>query len=465
MAAAVATPNVFAFPKDVLTEASIPTSAPVRSRKLADAWARHGRVLITLADQGLVSVASFATNFLLLHHFSHDAAHYALYTLAFNLMIWAGEFQATLVFTPHTIRSPHLSGEALRRFHGSTLLHNTAVSAISALLILGAAAFEWSSDRAMGAVLLTLGLGTIVIGLRNYARPYAFTARRPMSAFLLDLAVAVLQIGGVLVLAKFNVLDAWTAVAVVAVSSALPAIVWLLASHRHFDPNVKQALRDLRDAWPQTKWVFLSGMTWNAGMLLYPWLIKSIKGDIAVATWGACFQLACVANPLLMGLQNFIGPRVAEAVTELPRRTFGRYVYRTALSTAAVMTLPAILLSLYADAALSWLTRGAFTGQHVAITFLCLSIVVQAITFTLSRGLFALHRADFDLYCNSLPLITLFTLGIHLTQTFGVVGATFSLLTASLLSAASRSILFAIALRQKPNDSIPAVPEFVEAVV
>ncbi|MGC4031593.1 MAG: hypothetical protein QM754_07650 [Tepidisphaeraceae bacterium] len=437
--------------------------------RIRSAWQRHGRVLLTLTDQGLVSVATFATNFLLLNHFRNDVSHYAAYTLAFNLMIWAAEFQATLVFTPHTIRSPRLHGQALRQFHGSTLLQNTAVSLITAIATLIASGITFSSDREMALVLLTLGLGTVFIGLRSYARPYCFTARHPMAAVALDLAVAVLQIAGILALKSTNTLSASTAIVVVAAAAALPSIYWLIATRRRFEPHAGAAWHDLRESWPQTKWVFLSGLTWNAGMLLYPWLIKLLGGDVGVAVWGACYQLACVANPLLMGLQNFIGPRIAEAVTEMTGHAFRRYVYRVAIWTAIVMTGPAVFVSLFADTALSWLTHGKFTGQHSAISFLCSAIIVQAITFTLSRGLFALHRADLDMYCNSLPLITLFTVGIAATHYHGVAGAAASMLIAQLLAASSRAILFAWAVRRAhptTPDELPPTPQIVaEAAV
>ena len=166
-----------------------------------------------------------------------------------------------------------------------------------------------------------------------------------------------------------------------------------------------------------------------------------------MAVWGACYQLACVANPLMMGMQNFIGPRIAEACIEMPPREFTRHVYRIALFTALLMAGPAILLSIYADPALAWLSKGKYTGHSLAITLLCAGIVVQAITFTLSRGLFALKRADLDLYCNFLPLLTLLTFGVWATHAYGVAGAAGSLLVAQFLSATSRAVLFVVAVR------------------
>lgn len=436
-----------------MSEISSPSSEIAAPRSLIE----RSRVLITLCDQGLVSAASFATNFLLLHHFSSEqVSHYAYYTLAFNLMIWAAELQNTLVITPHTMLTPRMSGDALRRFHGSTLLQSTFVSVITMILTAVGGAFAFGRDRELSFVLFALAVGAVAIGLRNYARPYAFAARKPIVATLLDLAVAILQIGGVIALERTGTLSAYSAILVIAAASAIPSLVWFVLQRSHFRPSVRHAIQDYKVEWPNTRWVFLSGMLWNGGMQLYPWLILICSGDREVAVWGACYQLACVANPLLMGLQNFIGPRIAEAFAEMSRPAFAQHVLRTAGVVSLLMTGPAILLSFFADDALRWLTKGEFTGHQQAITLLCAMIVIQAITFTLSRGLFALNRADLDLYCNILPLLTLFTLGVWATTSRGVDGAAASMLVAQVLSASSRGVLFFWAL------SRPAAPAGIE---
>jgi len=422
-------------------ETSNPAAEPQRS------LLERGRVFITLFDQGLVSAASFATNFILLHHFAGDqASHYAYYTLAFNLMIWAAEFQNTLVITPHTMLTPRMAGERLRRFHGSTLLQSTVVSIATMILTAIAAGVAFGRDRELSFVLFALAVGAVAIGLRNYARPYAFAARSPITAAALDLAVSVLQIGGVLALKWTNHLSATTAILVIAAAAALPSLVWLAVQRHRFSPRMRHAIEDYKLEWPNTRWVFLSGLFWNSGMQLYPWLILICSGQHEVAVWGACYQLACVANPLLTGLQNFIGPRIAEACAEMTKPAFARHVLQIAGLASFLMAGPAVLLSFFADDALRWLTQGAFVGHQQAITVLCVMIVIQAITFTLSRGLFALNRADLDLYCNILPLIVLFTLGVWATRLHGMDGAAVSMLVAQILSAGSRGVLFAWAI-------------------
>jgi len=391
----------------------------------------RSRVFITLFDQALVSVASFFTNFLLLRHFAHDSEHYAYYTLAFNLMIWAAEFQAMLVLTPHTMRTPRLGGQALRRFHGSTLLQSTGVSLLTGAGMLIAAMMASGRDVQMSYVLLALAAGALVIGLRNYVRPYLFAAKSPMTAVAVDLTAAVLQIGGLLVLQKMGYLSAWSAILIMAIAAAVPSLIWLIWARRLFSPSVSVSITDFKQDWSITRWVFLSGMTWNIGMQLYPWLIVWTRGKEDVAIWGACFQLACVANPLLMGLQNFIGPRIAEAHVELSSHDFARHVYKTCVKTSLLMTGPAIVLSVFADDALRWITHGQFTGHATTITLLCAAIVVQAGTFTLSRGLFAMQRADIDMYCNLLPMGVLFTIGFWATSHYGVSGAAASMVIAN----------------------------------
>lgn len=421
----------------------------------------RARVLITLADQGLVSVASFATTFLLLRHFEGTpeaaARNFAYFTLAGNLIIWASEFQAALVFTPHTILTPRLSGDALRRFHGSTLIHNTALTLLTVFATLVGAACLFPRKHEMAVVLAVLAPCLLLISLRNYVRPYAFAARTPISAFILDFTVAVLQIGGLLLLKHFDHLEAWTATAMMG-AACLPAVVWLYLHRHQFQPSVADSITDVKNEWPHSRFVFLSGMVWNAGMQLYVWLIAIFAGDTEVAVWGACYQLACVANPLMMGMQNFIGPRIAEACIEMPHRQFTRHVYKIALLTTLMMAAPAVLLSIYAGPALVWLSKGKYTGHATTIAFLCGAIVVQAITFTLSRGLFALKRADLDLYCNFLPLITLLTFGVWATHAYGVTGAAASLLVAQLLSSSSRGILFWIAVKQDATKLTPLHP-------
>ncbi len=420
-------------------------------------------MLVTLFDQGLVSIASFVTNFLLLHHFSDAKSHYAYYTLAFNLMIWAAELQNTLVITPHTILTPRLRGAALRRFHGSTLVQSIVVSIGTMLLTAVGGLIAVGRDRELSLVLFALAAGAVAIGLRNYARPYAFAARRPTVAAILDLAVSALQIGGVLLLAYTDALSAWTAVATVGAAAAVPSLVWLFVQRHHFHPRLGHAIEDYKIEWPNTRWVFLSGMLWNGGMQLYPWLILICSGQPEVAVWGACYQLACVANPLMMGLQNFIGPRIAEAYAEMNRGAFASYVAKIATFACLLMTGPAVLLSIYADTALQWLTKGQYQGHQQAITLLCAMIVFQAITFTLSRGLFALNRADLDLYCNILPLLILFTLGIWATTAHGVDGAAASMLAAQLLSGLSRGVFFFWALKRPAVNRAELLPSAVGA--
>ena len=424
-------------------ETTLPVVAVARTGRA------HWRAFLTLTDQGLVSVASFVTNFLLIRHFAADKEHYAYYTLAFNLLIWVAEFHATLVFTPHTILSPRRTGAALRRLHGSTLVHHFAVSLIATLAMAIAGFAMLGRDQEMATVLFVLAGGAIAIGLRNYARPYSFTAREPMKAVVLDTAVCGLQIGGVILLAQLHWLSAASAVGVTAAAAALPAGVWLFVKRKAFSVSLPDALADLKTEWPHTRWVLFSGMVWNAGMQLYPWLIAVLVGKIEVAIWGACYQLAAVANPLLMGLQNFIGPRVAEAYTERDRLAFARFVYKVAFATVAMMVGPAVVLSIFASKALTWLSHGEYTGHRLAITLLCAAIVMQSLTFTLSRGLFALQRADLDMYCNFGPLLLLFTGGTWLTLHYGTTGAAGSLLIAQFLSSGSRAIVFGLAARHE----------------
>lgn len=429
------------------------------------------RALFTLADQGVVSVANFVANVVIARYFGAfgepGKANYAEYTLAFNLMLWIGELHVSIVHTPHTMHSPKLAGDNLRRFHGSTLIQHFILSFLAMVALFCASPFasHWG-DAAMGKALIALAIGTAFIGLRNYLRPYQFALRSPLPALVVDIFVCLIQIGGLLALKQMGKLTTESALLTLAIAAGLPSILWLVVQRKRFTFSMGGLREGFLGHWSNTRWILISSLVWNAGMLMYPWLIASIRGKQDVALWGYCYQLAAIGNPMLMGLQSFVGPRIAEAYAERTPREFRHFVYRAGTVTLLLMIGPAVLLCSFSGVLLHWISKGAYSWEPVAIIAISAAIVLQAGTFALSRGLFAIHRGDLDLYANFGPLVVMFALGVPLVKYFGASGAALSLLAAQLMSNGLRTILFryAFSKHQEPALKIEEPPEMAESL-
>jgi O-antigen/teichoic acid export membrane protein len=222
-----------------------------------------------------------------------------------------------------------------------------------------------------------------------------------------------------------------------------------VASLRRTSPAIDAAREDFRWIWPQARFVFASGLLWAAGMHLYPWLIDVNAGHAAVGVWSACFTVAAVGNPLMQGTINVIGPSIARQFTLRPIGQFRRYVCNLAGGFILIMSMLAVPLAIFGDDIVRLLFGPAYAGHRIVVALLALALVARSAGYAFSRGLFALDRADLDLYTNAAPIVVLLLLGVPLTARFGAEGAAASLLIAQLLGTLIRGVFFVRVTRER----------------
>ena len=306
----------------------------------------------------------------------------------------------------------------------------------------GAAYLHGGEGRDLSPVLLALsGFGLTAILARYFARVFSFNVQRPRLALGIDAAVLVLQLGALALLAHLGRLNGWTAVLAVGVANALAAAAWFAACRGRFEPRPRQAVREMAQTWRLSRWVFLSGVLWVLGVHLYPWLIGATLGQDDVGVWGACFGIAAVANPLLMGLQNLIGPAIAHAYPTKTPAEFRRYVLGVSAAFGAALVPFAVLASFYGDGFVR-LYGERYAGHGHVVAILAVSCVAQALAYSLSRGLFAVHQARQDTVANVLVLIVLAAAGYPLIHGYGVAGAAVCLVVSEAIGAAYRAGVF-----------------------
>lgn len=400
------------------------------------------RALVALADQGVVSIATFLTGMLVTRQAqSKDEA--ALYFLAFTIWIIIGEVGNSLVSTPHMIRSPRLHGNRLREFNGAMLLLQLILSVGLTLLVIIVAIFcAIDGAREMSLMLLMTGVCAAPISLRNFARNFSFARHDTLGAFALDLVVSVLQLGLLALLYVNHQLSWWHALLIVGLANLIGAGIFLGALRELFHVRRLRALASIRKSWLDSRWLLASSLTWIAGTHLYPWMVFMISGRAEAAIWGVCFQLAAVGNPLLMAAQNFLGPQIAHAHARLDVVGFRRYVIAaTALFALAILPV-SIVMAVASPSLLPMLYGDEYLNHHQAASTLVFAMTFTAVSFGVSRGLFNLNRAHLDLCANALPIITLFSIGVLLCWQKGAAGAAMSLLIGLGLACAFRTIAF-----------------------
>jgi O-antigen/teichoic acid export membrane protein len=399
--------------------------------------------MIALADQAIVSVVTFATGILVARASGDATSPLALYFLGLTLWLLAGEIGFSLVSTPHMLRLPRLSGERMRVFNGSMLgiqLGLVLLITLAAAIAAGLSLVIRQIDMAL--MLLLSGVAVAPITLRNFARQMCFARRESSSAFVLDASVSALQLLSIVALFVLDHLNWMTALASIAIANVAGCLGFFVLRSDQFSFDRRRCLIDLRRSWITSRWLLASSLTWTAGTHLYPWVIALLAERAQASVWGVCYQLASIGNPLVMAIQNVLGPQIAHARVERDAEGFRRYVVRAMLGFGALVLPVAVGMSVFASQLLGRIYGSAYAvHDHIAQTLL-MAVVFMAVSFAASRGLFGLRRADLDFYANFLPILSLVLVGTWLIPIHGARGAAIALLVGLGLACAFRTIAF-----------------------
>jgi len=407
---------------------------------LTGATRRLGVVSVT--DQAAASATNFLTGIIIGRACTKDELGF--YMLGFSLVFVAIELQSSLIATPYMVFSPRLQGRAHKAYTGSTLVHQGVLSALAILGLAVAGIPLWLGlgPAGLASVVWALALAITFILLREYVRRICFANLRMATALVADCAVAVLQLGGLLLLASRGLLSAGRAYGTIGAACGAVAIVWLLANRRMFTVGARQAKADFRRNWQFGKWVFASGVLWAASMYLFPWILAAFDGPAAAGVWAACLGIVNLGNVLLLGGQNFLGPKIANVYAESGPAALRGFVARAAALFCVPLFVFCVALVLVGGPLVELLYGAKYAGNGVVVAVLGFNLVASAVAFSFSRGLFTLERADVDFAINCVALGVLLTLGLWLVKTFGVVGAAAGLLMTNGGAAVARGVVF-----------------------
>ncbi len=195
----------------------------------------------------------------------------------------------------------------------------------------------------------------------------------------------------------------------------------LLLRRREFVVRFSRVAGDLRTTWGLSRWIFLSGIVWTVGTHGYPLLIGGLRGKAEAGVWFACYTLAALANPLLMGITNSLGPAVANRAAANDSAGLRRFVGRSSVAFAGLMACWAMVALIGGELFLK-VYDDKYAGYGALVGVLSLVSVAHSLGFASSRGLFALGGARHDFIANLLALAVMLGLGSWLVWSFGVFG-------------------------------------------
>jgi O-antigen/teichoic acid export membrane protein len=397
----------------------------------------------TLANQGVVSAMNFLTGVLIGRFCTKE--EFGLYMLGFSIVLLVFDLQIALVSTPYMVFSPRLKDKSLYLYSGSSLIHQITLSTIVVfILVLCSVVLSFGiGPPGLYSVFLALVVTIEFIMFREFIRRICFAGLRMEMALFFDIGVATIQLIGLIILAKIGLLSTVRVYLLIGFACGFVDLIWFFLNRLRFKIQISHAISDLTYNWTFAKWVFASGILWTISMNLYPWLLTFFYGAASAGIWGACFGVIAIINVPLTGIQNFLGPKIANIYAEGGVRALRSFTFKISAILFVIMSILCCVLFKFSSYLLVLLYGEKYNGNGLVVVILALNIVATSVAFSFSRALFAIERADIDFKINFIPLLILFTVGIWTVRAFGPIGAAYGLLISNLIAAAIRIASFA----------------------
>lgn len=449
-----------------------------RPQLLERAWlwkllASNRDALVCLFDQGVVSIAGFATSVLIGRM---APAELGVYYLGLTMVLFARGFQQQLVSTPYTIYHHRRSASDLPSYRGSCLLHYLAFLIVTSLYLLvqvavalaGFAMLAWISGNGIDMshwaewiklntdsiqVVPTLSVLLILIPpvlLREIVRHFCFTHSENVSVLGLDSAVSVLQILALLGLGYCGLLSGASAWAAIGVCCALVIAYWYFRYGPPIEFKRERLSADWKLNWSFAKWAVSGQFVGSLATYLLPWLLLLAAGTKGTGFFAACMTLVGVANIFNVGMLNFLTPRAAHVYVNDGNTGLRRLLLRMYGIFLVAVGGFAAFLALFGEPVAVKLFGPDYAGLQATLIVLAVAKLFDGFSHTASAGLFAMEKIKANFWVDVILMLITITAALLLIQPYGVLGAAWTTLIGSVTSALFRSGLVFKFLSMKP---------------
>jgi O-antigen/teichoic acid export membrane protein len=402
----------------------------------------RGVHMLVLADQAIMSVASFVTT-VIIGRFTNPS-QLGAYAIAISVLAAILTIQGSLITLPYSIQRHRPFGTP-QEHAGSALAQGGLLSAlvIAGLAMVAAAWLAFGAAPELVAITWALaGIAPFVL-LREFARRFSFAHVHFGHALALDAAVAVLQLSSLGWLGWTGRMSAVTASLALGVSCAIAAFGWLYVARVEFAIRRAEVCRSLEHGWSIGKWLFINQIMVQVQRYATHWLSFIIAGVAVTGVYAACLSIVAFANPLTFGLGNMLAPRAALAWKEGGGLGLRRQAIRDTLLFAAVLAPFCLLVLLAGNDLMHFLYhRPEYEGRGSVVAILAFASFASAIGTPASNALASMERPRAIFAVGAASAVLTVTLVWWWLVRWGLPGAACGLLIGSTVGSAGLWLSF-----------------------
>ncbi len=404
-----------------------------------------------ILDQAVTSGGRFVSTILVGRACGADGL--GLYSLGMSVAMIALAIQHSLITAPYTAFVHRRTGKSSQqRYAGSMLTAWILLACVIGLISL-AASVILSTQRIEGrlsTLLTVLSIGIPILLLREFIRQLAFAKLQFKAALLVDSLAAFLQTAFLLVLSYRGQLTPGSAWLAIVSAYGMTCAVWFLISQGTFLVRKKDFIQDISQNWRFGRWDLASSVLMNCQLYLMHWCLALWVGVEATGVYAACATVLLFANPIIMGLGNFLMPRVSRTLSTEGIDAMAHVVRKATMVLAGAMTFFSIFAVTLGGFALSIFFGLETTAVHrVVISLLAASATVGSIGIGPEWALLAMQKPRTTFFSACIGLSTTVVAALIFVRAFGVIGAATGLLLGTVLSVSYIWLAYRVVIRHQ----------------
>ncbi len=403
----------------------------------------HG--IHSLIDQGIVSVASFATMALVGRVGKGELGIFALGISSFWLL--AGVSNA-LVWTPYTARAARMSVLQRERFRGDIAGLNLAIGAVFAMLCLIVAATTWVlSDTQTWLTSFCFSFAPLILmlSLREHARRVYIADFEGAKLLAFDVPISLIMVALAILFWQHQWLGSDTAMLLTS-AAAIPAI-YVTAKHmREGGASAIQVRQALASNWPYGKWLLVVAVAWLASDGILRWMLVGISGQRAMGAFAGAFLIVSLLNPILLAMTSFARALASRKLASGSRQALSTGTILSVRRLAVFAVLACSALHLWGDASMVTILGESYSNPKL-VTLLAIAVCLDLVIVPVEAFFVALEFGRLMSLVAVGRLITSILLGILLIPIYGVFGVAWAMLGRSVMATGMYGFALVVAHR------------------
>ncbi|WP_250933671.1 lipopolysaccharide biosynthesis protein [Aporhodopirellula aestuarii] len=401
-------------------------------------------------DQAIVSGTSFVTAIMVGRYCGADELGF--YSLVLSLLLLGNAAQLSLVCGPLTVF--RLRGGADQSPENRAASAATGAVILAMILlgisIVGSVGITLASESATtiaAAWVLTLSLPGFLA--RDFARRFDFARLHMKGALVFDATVSAAQLAVLFWLATNEYLTGSMTILMIAIVSVLTSVFWLLLRLDQFDFQAEQVSATIRHDWRFGRWLLADNLVCITQLYAMHWMLTAMIGTEAAGVFAACLSIAALANPFLMGVGNYLSPKIAETVSAGSRQKTMKLYWRCTAGLVSVVLLFTVVLFLFGGHLLRILYDGSIDAAYgPVVALLALRMMCSATTIAADHAVIAMESPRGSALVSIAGVVATVAIAFPLIRMDGIRGAAIALVIGTAAESLALIAVFVFKLKR-----------------